>query len=327
MEAQIHTLSYSSKFNQHISRNIAQGKELNIRCDAVFKSLFSKNTPESKGALCYLIGAATGQKVENAEVMNSETTSDMLSQKVIRMDIKCRFCNGQLADIEMQKKNTGDVDKPRKRMNYYNARLMAGQIESGESAGGIADCHQISFLDYKEFNDERYYHHIRQYDQYGNLYDGGFHLHFFELVKLKTILTLPVEELSDAEICGIFLKYEGVPEYQDILHEIYSRKEGVRMAKTVLNKMSKDMKEWAMQETRHRYETDYMLAQIHQKHLAEKAIREGHEKGLRKGREEGRQEGAMQAKREDARNMKKVDIPAATIAQCTGLSKEEITQL
>ena len=74
-----------------------------------------------------------------------------------------------------------------------------------------------------------------------------------------------------------------------------------------------------MQETRHRYETDYMLAQMHQKHLAEKAIREGHEKGL--------QEGTMQAKREDARNMKKADIPAATIAQCTSLSEEEITQL
>jgi predicted transposase/invertase (TIGR01784 family) len=251
----------------------------------------------------------------------------MLTQKIIRMDIKCRFCGGQLADIEMQKKDTGDVDEPRKRMNYYNARLMAGQIESGERAGKMADCHQITFLDYREFNDGEYYHHIRQYDQYGNLYDGGFLLHFFELVKLKTILRKPVAELSDTEICGIFLKYEGIPEYGDKLNEIYTCKEGVRMAKNALNKMSRDWKEWAQQETRLRYETNYMLAQIHQKHLAEKAIKEGHEKGLREGISQGLSQGTAQAKREDARNMKKADIPVATIVQCTGLSEEEIAQL
>jgi predicted transposase/invertase (TIGR01784 family) len=303
--------------------------------DVVFKSLFSKNTHESNGALCWLLGAVTGQKVENAEVVNGETTSDMLTQKIIRMDIKCRFCGGQLADIEMQKKDTGDVDEPRKRMNYYNARLMAGQIESGKPAGGMADCHQITFLDYLEFDDGEYYHHVRQYDQYGNLYDGGFQLHFLELVKLKTILHKPVEELSDAEICGIFLKYEGIPEYGDKLNEIYTCKEGVRMAKNALNKMSRDWKEWAQQETRLRYETDYMLAQLHQKHLAEKAVKEGHEKGLREGIQEGigqglsqgLSQGTAQAKRENARNMKKADIPVATIVQCTGLSEEEIAQL
>ncbi len=232
MKSQGRTLPCSRELDELISRNIAQGKELDIRCDVVFKSLFSKNTPESNGALCWLLGAVTGQKVEKAEVVNGE-----------------------------------------------------------------------------------YYHHVRQYDQYGNPYDGGFQLHFFELEKLNAILRKPVAELSDAEICGIFLKYEGTPEYGDKLNEIYKSREGVRMAKNALNKMSRDWKEWAQQETRHRYETDYMLAQLHQKHPAEKAIKEGHEKGLREGREEA------------APNLRKLGVPVQIIAQATGLSEDEIAKL
>ncbi|HAH63320.1 MAG TPA: hypothetical protein DCL73_14630 [Treponema sp.] len=323
MGKQTCTLSVSRECSDRIRRNIALGKELDIRCDVVFKSLFSKDTPESRGALCYLLSAVTGQKVENAVVVNGETTSDMLSQKVIRMDIKCRFCGGQLADIEMQKKDTGDVDEPRKRMNYYNARLMSGQLESGESAGKIADCHQITFLDYREFDDEQYYHHIRQYDQFLNVYDGGFRLHFFELTKLKQLMEKPVEELSDAEICAIFLKYEGVPEYTDKLEKIYKFQEGVRMAKTALNKMSRDIKEWAQQETRFRYETDYMLAQIHQKHETEKAVKKGLEEGLRQGLEQGREEGIL----DTAKKMKDMNLPSDTIIKVTGLSPEQIEKL
>ena len=52
-------------------------------------------------------------------------------------------------------------------------------------------------------------------------------------------------------------------------------------------------------------------------------LQEGREKGLQEGRQEGRQE----EKRAIARNMKALNLPVETIAQISGLTREEIEQL
>lgn len=52
-------------------------------------------------------------------------------------------------------------------------------------------------------------------------------------------------------------------------------------------------------------------------------LQEGREKGLQEGRQEGRQE----EKRVIARNMKALNLPVETIAQISGLTREEIEQL
>jgi len=43
--------------------------------------------------------------------------------------------------------------------------------------------------------------------------------------------------------------------------------------------------------------------------------------------EQGLSQSINQGRQEVARNMKKADIPSVTIAQCTGLSEDEIMQL
>ena len=52
-------------------------------------------------------------------------------------------------------------------------------------------------------------------------------------------------------------------------------------------------------------------------------LQEGREEGLQEGRLEGRQE----EKRAIARNMKALNLPVETIAQISGLPREEIEQL
>ena len=60
-------------------------------------------------------------------------------------------------------------------------------------------------------------------------------------------------------------------------------------------------------------------------------LQEGREEGLQEGREkglqEGRQEGRQEEKRAIARNMKALNLPVETIAQISGLTREEIEQL
>ena len=54
---------------------------------------------------------------------------------------------------------------------------------------------------------------------------------------------------------------------------------------------------------------------------------EGLAKGLAKGREEGLAKGRAEERIEIARNMKAKGLPVDLIAECSGLSPEEISQL
>ena len=54
---------------------------------------------------------------------------------------------------------------------------------------------------------------------------------------------------------------------------------------------------------------------------------EGLAKGLAKGRAEGRAEGLAEGRIETARNMKAKGLPVDLIAECSGLSTEEIAKL
>ena len=58
-----------------------------------------------------------------------------------------------------------------------------------------------------------------------------------------------------------------------------------------------------------------------------KGREEGLAKGLAKGRAEGRAEGLAEGRIEAARNMKAKGLPVDLIAECSGLSPEEITKL
>ena len=57
------------------------------------------------------------------------------------------------------------------------------------------------------------------------------------------------------------------------------------------------------------------------------SFEDGMEKGIEKGKVEGKAEGKAEEQRLIAANFKKQGIDIETIAQCTGLSVEEINEL
>ena len=63
----------------------------------------------------------------------------------------------------------------------------------------------------------------------------------------------------------------------------------------------------------------------------QRGLKRGREEGLAKGREEGRAEGLAKGlakgRAETARNMKAKGLPVDLIAECSGLSPEEIAKL
>ena len=96
------------------------------------------------------------------------------------------------------------------------------------------------------------------------------------------------------------------------------------MTENAYRKVTEDELEYERRESRFRYQlqrnTELSVARS-------EGLAEGETIGLAKGRSEGLAEGAAQKQREIAKNFKHAGIPIEVIAENTGLTAEEITQL
>ena len=97
--------------------------------DAVFKAIFTKNTPESRTALKSLLSAFLVKELYVLDVRANEPPINDLRDRQIRFDISVRFNDGELADVEM-------TVNPKKyeslRFEYYTARLLVDQNIKGQ---------------------------------------------------------------------------------------------------------------------------------------------------------------------------------------------------
>jgi hypothetical protein len=74
---------------------------LDIRYDNVFKAVFTKNIPASKGALGKLVSALIGRELSIVTINANEPPIDNLNDRQIRFDIFCRAGDGELVNVEM----------------------------------------------------------------------------------------------------------------------------------------------------------------------------------------------------------------------------------
>jgi hypothetical protein len=74
---------------------------IDICLDTVFKAVFTRDTPESRGALSALLSAIIGRQLTViALVLNEPLISD-LHDRQIRFDISCKAQDGELINVEM----------------------------------------------------------------------------------------------------------------------------------------------------------------------------------------------------------------------------------
>jgi len=69
---------------------------VDIRYDNVFKAVFTRNTPASRGALSRLVSALIDREVSVTDIYANEPPVDNLHDRQIRFDINCRAENGEL---------------------------------------------------------------------------------------------------------------------------------------------------------------------------------------------------------------------------------------
>ena len=285
--------------------------------DNVFKAIYTKNTPESKGGLERLLSAYIGRPVVVLTITANEPAVDNINERQIRFDINCEFANGGLCNIEMTMNPS--IYEPL-RMEYYSCKLFINQNIRGtnKSYNDLNHSYHISFLaDKPVYDDDALVHHFQYYDGQNQITLGGrSHIITVELTKLGDAVRKPVDEMTAIERWGLFFKYATDIGKRELINEIIQHEEGIAMSAQVLTNISRDWEERMRLFSEHKNELDY------QSRMTE-AILVGRLEGQQEGRLEGRLEGIL----DTARNMLQHGLPAPIIAEITGLDAEAIRQL
>jgi len=278
---------------------------LDIRYDAVFKAVFTKDTTESRAALSDLISALIGRAVTVETVIANEPPIDDIRQRYLRFDVACKTGKGEPVNVEMA--FNPNAHEP-VRLEYHAARLFLRQDIHGKEKNynGLKETYQIAILAKKKFfPDENFAHNFMYYDPGNRIPLGGrTRIITVELVKTEPAADKPIEEMSNAELWAVFFQYLTDEEKRGKIIEITNREEGIAMALETLVNITQDETEYERMSNLIKSQLDY-------------------QSGMIEAKREGRAEGMAKV----ARNLKALGVSTEIIVKSTGLSTEEIDKL
>jgi predicted transposase/invertase (TIGR01784 family) len=274
---------------------------IDICKDNVFKAVFTKNIPESQGALSALLSAVIGRPLVVTAIDANEPPVENIRDRQIRFDIKCMAKNKEPVNVEMSV--NPDAFEPI-RLEFYIGRLFTGQDIRGveKEYEDLKQTYQIAFLVKKRFfPDDEFFHTFEYYDPARGVSLGGrSRIITLELSKLEPIVAKPSGAMTAAEHWAVFFKYLDDKTKRQKINEIIQLEEGIDMASQVLMTISKDEVERARLESEYKYEMDTQSKVVHAK------------------REE---------KREIAKEALTQGLTIELISKLTGLSPDEIGRL
>jgi predicted transposase/invertase (TIGR01784 family) len=302
---------------------------IDICLDNVFKAVFTKNTPESQGALSNLLSALIGRELTVVTITTNEPPIDNIRDRQIRFDINCKAETGERVNVEMSL--NPDAFEPI-RLEFHAGKLFTGQDIRGRERnyGDLKESWQIAFLvKGRFFQDDDFFHIFEYYDPIRRVsLKGRSRIITLELSKVERVGEKPVTEMTAQEHWAYFFRYLMDRGKREKINEVVAREEGIAMASQVLISISRDEVERARLMSEYKYELDLQSKVVYAKREGRK---EGLEKGLQKGREEGRQKGLQEGRQEEkleiARKMKSRGIAAEQIAGDTGLSLKQVEDL
>ena len=278
--------------------------------DLIFKRIFwNKDHPDI--LICFLNAVLKREDpITSVELISTEFDNQFILDHGIRMDLLGRTNNGELLNIEMQKKNNGDMYK---RTLYYWAKLYYSQLPKGEKYGVLNPVIVINILDFNLFKDNRCHRSIvlKDNDTNEEYLDRMLDMHFVELRKRENInnndaLRAWMEFLKSPNSASVNNKKEIIPE--------------IEKAKDVYNEAIADPEEQAKIRAIEKAESDKATE-------IGFAEAKGIAKGLAEGKKEGLAEGEHKKAIETAKNFLKMGLSIEQVAQGTGLSIDEIKKL
>ncbi|GHU17282.1 hypothetical protein FACS1894163_08010 [Spirochaetia bacterium] len=287
---------------------------IDICLDNVFKAVFTKDTPESQGALSRLLSALIGRELTVTGIAANEPPIDNIRDRQIRFDINCRVNGGQLVNVEMSL--NPDPFEP-VRLEFHIGKLFIGQDIRGQDEQGnektyddLKQAYQIAVLARERFfADEVFFHTFEYYDPEHKIpLNGRTRIITLELSKLDKVLAKPIGEMTAPEHWAVFFRYLTDKSKRRTINEILDQEEGIAMAGEVLMTISKDEDERARLASEFKYQMDTQSKMGY-------------------ARREGRKEGRLESQKEVARRLKNRGHALSEIAEDTGLDITVIKEL
>jgi len=276
-----------------------------IRYDAVFKAVFTKDTEKSRGALSSLVSALIGRNVMVETIIANEPPTGFIGQKKIRYDIACVSKNGEPIDVEM---SFHPIDDELNKLEYYASRLLVGQDIEGvdKTYSDLKETYQIAILAQKVFFPDKHLTHTFQYydPQACVSLDGKIRIITLELEKASSFIDKPAAEMSGAELWAVYFQYLTNEAKREKIKEIIDREEGIAMAIKAMKLVASTFEEYALETSLLKGELDW-----------------------RSGMKDAERRGRNEEKLENARKMKAMNFSAEQIQAVTALSAETIANL
>ena len=242
---------------------------LDIRYDNIFKAVFTKETPASKGALSRLVSALIGREVSIVSIIANEPPIDNIRDRQIRFDINCKTQNNELVNVEMS--FTPDPYEP-VRLEFHAGKLFVGQDIKGveKNYDDLKQSYQIAILAKERFfPDEEFFHTFEYYDPIHQIsLNGRSRIITVELSKLSKVVKKPINEMSTQEQWGIYFRYLTDKRKRCKINEIVEQEEGIAMASEVLMTISKDEAERFRLMSEEKYQLDMQSKLVHAKRKA-----------------------------------------------------------
>lgn len=332
---------------EQISMRPSPDALLNPRYDAIFKALFTDNSPQARIALQSFLEAILEAKVSDIKLQPNEVAVESVTDKNAVFDISCVLNDSEAVNIEMQGIDvTGWYDR---RAEYYVAHLLNHHTVSGLEWEKVPKVYQISVLNF--IYDDKSSDFLSKYSMTTpdsrNL-SGRMNIYFVELPKLLGTDIEEIDSLTPAEKWVKFFLYADDAEKKSYIDELCSSSGGIMAAQESLFKISKDESNWILQTWLDKKARDELSmrnealragqakghAEGFEKGLAEgiaegreKGIAEGLEKGIAEGRQEGIQTGIQQSQKSIVCNALKMGLSVNQIMELTGLSEERVNEL
>ena len=254
--------------------------------DQIFKSLLTRNEPESKIVLMDVIGSVIGRKVTDVVVKNNEPATMDVSQKQERLDVNCEIDGKEIVNIEMQSSYIRELpDSEHRNLKnksaYYGCDLFSSQSIKGKSYTDLVKTYQITFVAYTVFpNLPDYRNEFMPRTATGEILTEELSWIFIELSKLKEIIKKPVESMTSLEMWSIFFECADDPSHRKVINEIIRVKEEIQMASALLQSISQDDYERARFLSKRKFENDLesdrnTAVKIMQLEIAKKMLQRG----------------------------------------------------
>ena len=271
----------------HEKTVIDNNNNVSFSNDLFFKYLLSRDTLESIKLRKFIVKSVTHLDCQQMIVKNPEINQNTVLAKNIILDICAVDEKGRIIDIEMQM--AGNSNSESTRFQFYGARLLVEQIDTGEKYHQLRPVYQIIFINE---DDDRLIKDYAFRDDQGELEKENLNYRYFIKMRHidKIIKEKGIEGLNDLErLCYLFIKNE----YTAIMKE--REEDIVEMVIKMYDKFRSNEPIWSLANqlalAKLRTESLEMEREEKTAKRIEEGIKKGIEQGIEQGIEIGREEG------------------------------------